>query len=595
MNWYQHLFQALFDNSWLVAWSYLIWPIGALISGRRATALNLADEVNLIDSVIAWTFFTSIIASLAVIVLLAGKAAGYFVGPLVMKVPFVPDLVRHSSDVLRSIYAWFDRSLYPATGYILYAAFFWALILLMDHVLRRSQKQPSSQLIGTILPLIMILIVGFLAGFALIVAGEGVLRNPATILIYLGFLTGFLSMLPRMNSLANKYEPKGVIKNRKFSLQPSSKNLDHGYFHAFLAFTVLLAFWYNLTIGQNIAITFFAASIGGLLAIIGFAALVYTFSFQTISKMKYRRLISSDTKAFQFSSVIVIISSLFGLVLVDGDIYLDANAPFLRDALLAGLFVCSFCGLINAALSVMLLFKHVSEVLEQGGRDSASASIYIYEGHSSGDFSALNMEKTGLSSFREMLEDQNVNVEAIEKLNTSDFIEPYRQIIVLPRFNQDFPEKSANALQDIVGAGVILLVLCESTDLPFKKNLLLSFGFPVPAVMKDYGNVYIPRADDPARREIVARAKQHIVFPGSTGSMPLMQTDVFDAEDGTRYEDIVVARKFGAGFVVVAGAHGIFENAELATRARARHVECLLKAMLSLFPEPMPTPCFADC
>jgi len=489
------------------------------------------------------------------------------------------DIARLSAPVVDPAYAALDQLLAPATPAILYFAMVVMLFKSFDWI---SPKTPRGQ--G-----IVIALVSMSFGYASFVAIADLIRNPWQILIYGGFGFGMLGMTMRGGAIPREFSTDKIF-NLTIRREQNEAQSNWTFFaRTSLIFVTLCGFWYKLTISETVLVSFYSASIGGLLAIIGFAALVFTFTFDTINAVRFKRQIAADTKSFQQAAMVVLVAAILGLVLANGPVRLDGNGIGARDAMNVGLFVCAFNGMLVAADSVLTLFKHVVSALVDAGVEDARANVRFDECRTPAAYSILSDKNPGLSELRNLLEDGGSNVIPYTDAPFVNLAQTPNLIIVMPTIDREVPASLFQHYGQVIERGHILLVLTDQDDYAHKRALLAHFGFDEPKFLEAATDlpVHIGKRikEDPRP---MGHIPVSILYDRAEGQELLMEASGLLFRPDIKVPGVAVARRFGDGWVVVFSAAAALRNAKLRNSFNFRVAHALLDELVGLLPNAQP-------
>lgn len=603
MSVFDHLLVAFYGGSTVTALQHLWWlPFMTVMLWIQNSLASKKSENEFAEGVVAALGGFALLGMAGGIGMMIYSGFDYFVAPFVERLPIVGGLWRTLLDWLGWTYAWWNMRLAPATDGILYTAFLLAVVAFclvvggfMTRLEERAKAAGKKIPHATSVMLMMVLAFVVALGLPIHVAMLGIFKNPVSIFPYLGFALGFITLFPRLvNINARKLstrEERGVTFRgiEKFEFKQAV-----GLFTLGIVLVVLLAFWFRLEITEQAQLAFFSTAVGGLLAIIGFAALVFTFTYETIGSMNIRRIIAEDTKSFQLAATVVIITSIFGLCLASDPLVLDPDTRSVGRSFRSGLIVCAFCGLLIAATSVLALFTHVADTLIKRGKENAILNFWFFEGNTAKENSALSGKPAGLSELQIYLEDQGCEVKSFNHAELQTLVETPRLVIAVPRTNSPLTEEQFDPVEQIVAMGSILILITDAADLPNKERVLQKFGFSEPLTTSgdDPWPLYVCSEDKDFARQQISSAFKPVIFAKSDGQFVLMRTAQIRNQDGTVAEDIIVARRVGRGWVIVVGTLQTFENQHLSNKRNFRQVDCLLQAVLGLMPPERPAACF---
>ena len=297
----------------------------------------------------------------------------------------------------QAAYQWLDGWLAPTTDFVL---LFGSLIAIP--FTRESQSSRAKLFTTAIGIWFFISIV-----ICLYLAIAGLVRHPLLAIVYLGFGLALLGFDASSKSTL-KYSSEYLLRGFKIR-RIQETGLKGDPVRIALILLVVAAFWFRLSITDAVLINFYSTAIAGLLAIMGFAALVFTFAYEVIPTMRLKREVAEDTRSVQRSATTVVVASVCGLLLTNGPIVLAPDTNLLT-MLRVGIFVCAFAGLLIATDTVMTLFRHLVRVLADLGNFNAALNVYFEESRTPDANSVTSETTVGLSELRGFLEERGCNV-----------------------------------------------------------------------------------------------------------------------------------------------------------------------------------------
>ena len=424
-------------------------------------------------------------------------------------------------------------------------------------------------------------------------AAMGLRENPAAVFIYGGAALGLISFdLSKLNTMATRYSSESLL--RGFKIRRIERAwVDRTIVVRFGLFIAIIAlFWFGLSLSETVLTTFYSAAISGLLTIIGFAALVFTFIYEAIPTMRLRREVAADTRTVQQAATIAVVASVFGLIFTKGELTLGASHPDFMGALRAGLFVCAFSGLVLATETVMMLFRLVATVLADLGNANAPATVIFEESRTPDVNSATSEAATGLSELRNCLEERGCNVIPLADAPWESLAGTRHLILVIPRVDQVLGNALFQGYARVIEDGNILLMLTDPQDWEHKRDFAQHFGFSEPELVE--GENWLPvrcaESDGSAGRSIGA-VPTPLIFPQNAGEISLFElaSGEPDANGAITPRPVAVARQLGKGWVVIASSVPAFQNAQLQQSRDFRLVHALFDQLMQLFPEIRPS------
>lgn len=469
-------------------------------------------------------------------------------------------------------FGWIDEALQPATANMLLAA---ALVLFM--ILLNTVKAPRWR--GAVVSVFVIL--ALIANSRIVLA---FLDQPLDLLPLFGFMLGARSLATGKSSILNILQGAAQRGLAVKDAEAVNYSLDLPLRLLFV-WMLVAVFWYPVTISVEIQIAFYSAAIGGLMAVIGFAALLFTFSYEQIKASRLRRDLARNTSEFQSAALPVVIASIFGLATATGGITFQAAGTSVEQAIRAALALCAFSGLIISTQLIMRTFHEFTLGMASLKRSDAIANIFIEESLSDSACSSSSEHGRGLLEFINLMEDQGCNITRIDGLSRGALLSSRRSILILPPSKAEVPAAMFEDIAMFVFNGGILLVLTGSNDLDRKAPLLKALEFPAPI-----------KADEDGERAVIC-LKPGLHYGKISGVMstgltfrcgPVIPIVAFaDDQDFAQGADPVapvVAKRYQYGWVVVATSLKPFENATINTSHDSRFATEFLDVLLSLFP-----------
>lgn len=495
-----------------------------------------------------------------------------------------PPIEARLGPLVQTPYGALYEILGPATGFFLLSCPFVVLVLL-----------PGGD--GRLLRVLRVVfgtwaVVAGCIGFYL--AANGLGKNLATAFIYGGAMLGLTSFdISKLNTMATRYSSETLLRGFKIRRIERAWVKDRTVVVRFGLFLAIIAlFWFGVVLSEAVLTTFYSAAISGLLTIIGFAALVFTFIYEAIPTMRLRREVAADTRSVQQAATIAVVASIFGLILTKGELALGAPNPDMMGSIRAGLFVCAFGGLVLATETVMMLFRLVATVLADLGNANAPATVIFDESRTPDVNSATSETATGLSELRNCLEDRGCNVIPLADAPWESLAGTRRLILVIPRVNQMLGNALFQGYARVIEDGNILLMLTDPQDWEHKRAFAQHFGFSEPQLVQ--GENWLPvrcaEADGSAGRSIGA-VPTPLIFPQDAGEISLFElaSGEPDANGLITTQSVAVARRLGNGWVVIASSVPAFQNAQLQQSRDFRLVHALFDQLMQLLPETRPS------
>ncbi len=255
------------------------------------------------------------------------------------------------------------------------------------------------------------------------------------------------------------------------------------------------AFYLGLTISPGVQISYYMALLSGLLAIIGFLALIFTFTFEMLNSHSIRRSIAADTKRAQSAMMVLVGFSIVGLFV--SDIPLNFDLLAIDATNIVGMAIFSFCVIGGAAaIDFTMDFFHriVDFVTDNNIASSTGMSFAFAEMNTATASSSVSLGPTGLATMRTHLEEKGDRVLAIEKADAVSLRRLGRTVIVLPRVSSAVSRADAEFYRNFVKRGNGMLILADQSDVEHKKELLSVFGveaWPVPKELEKIQPIFL--------------------------------------------------------------------------------------------------------
>lgn len=554
---------------WGTYFSFIELTIGvvfALIFGLFLKVRSVrADPANLFD---AWgqlkIFFVMwAIGSLILVAIgLSEKVLGNIADQIV---PLVAQVGPINNSIAR-LYGELDAALAPATLNVL------ILILISTLILKEFRYGKFGFLFFSILIVLL--------SVAIALGAVAVLRAPFTLMVYAGLYMGLVPALSRLESFTDNYGINAIWRGIKVR---QSKEVFKSHSIVLVVFAwcsfAFLGFWYRITVAEEVQIALYAAAIGGLLAVAGFAALVFSFSFEMIAVRKIRRAIADDTKSFQGAVLLVIVTSVIGMLLSNGPIVLRLDETSFLMAARAGLFVCAVSGLFVATASVLLLFSSIANILTYSADHNERLAVLVIEDFDCSETSIHSAQPKGYAELRNYLERQGCSVTAAETGNSSPMLELGRPVAILPRHSKDLSERVVKFLLEYVQNGGVLWIFSDPTDWAHKRGITRQLGYYGQSFDGVAGltQVYPASKQDWSSNSDMIIVDNPLLFSESENTVALMRSLRGARSPELDANCVAMHWERGQGLVILSGCLTSIENRLFANLQNAQSLKLLIE------------------
>lgn len=485
------------------------------------------------------------------------------------KLPFLQVFRGFFNDAYDTI----DNVLAPATDNMLLAALIVAVIVYTSST---KLSRPAGLLLGSALSILLLIANSRIIG--------RILSEPPLLLSAIGFAIG---ARPLFGSSSSVFVLFGKSTDRSLKVKNAIKveyDFDLPIRLCFI-WLIFALFWYPVVVTSEVQIAFFSAAIGGLLAIVGFAALVFTFSYEQIRTARLRQVLARSTTDFQVSALPVIIASIFGLLITSGNLQFSQAGTDAWQATRIGIGLCAFSGLLISTHLILRTFREVTLGLAKLRSGEASANIFFEESLVDPRQSSTSASDFGLLEMAHVLEDAGCSITPIIGIEPGALLSTRRAVIIIPKSTAKVPQSSFESIKQLAGNGAILWIMTDESDWKNKKELLSYFGFPSPT--------FEPNGED---RAIVC-LKPGTTFGRISGSMPtrmafeverpLLPIVAFaesEVNKQSRLGSPMVAMGFDYGWIVVSTSLAPFINSHFRKSNDNRLVIDILESLSELFP-----------
>lgn len=348
---------------------------------------------------------------------------------------------------------------------------------------------------------------------------------------------------------------------------------------------IFTLFWYPVNVSSEVQIAFFSAAIGGLLAIVGFAALVFTFSYEQIRTARLRQVLARSTTDFQAAALPVIIASIFGLLITSGDLQFSHAGTDAWQATRIGIGLCAFSGLLISTHLILRTFREVTLGLAKLRSGETSANIFFEESLVDPRKSSTSGGDDGLLELTHILEDAGCSITPVIGIDPGALLSTKRAVIVIPKSNAEVPRSSFENIKQLVGNGAILWIMTDESDWKNKQELLSHFGFPSPT-LEPNGEVRAIVCLKPGMRfgRISGSMSTKMTFKVERPLLPIIAFAESEVNKQSGLGSPMVAMGFDYGWIVVSTSLAPFINSHFRKSNDNRLVSDILDSFSELFP-----------
>ncbi|GAB5446753.1 MAG: hypothetical protein Gyms2KO_16260 [Gymnodinialimonas sp.] len=339
----------------------------------------------------------------------------------------------------------------------------------------------------------------------------------------------------------------------------------------------ITAFWFHLPLAPGTLIGFYATAIGGLLAIVGFAALVFTFTHERMPTPNMGRKIGHDTRAIQTAAGATLICAIGGMLLVDGPLTLTLREMSGLQTVQATLLVVATTGFVYAIDGALALFQRVVDVMVDVDDRDTSCTVIFEEAGTPLFQSATGDDKQGHVQMREHLELSGCKTIVAQKALWVGIAGQKNPVLMLARTNTTY--RTDPNYRHFVEQGGTLIVLADRTDLSRKRAILDMFGFDVTARASGHWKNVAP---DGIFSERTGFAETHRVYVSlcirpAPGDRILAETAPETPGAPFVSEPFILSRRHGEGQVILVGSLSLFSNENINERRTFRILDRLLQ------------------
>jgi len=405
-----------------------------------------------------------------------------------------------------------------------------------------------------------------IAGFVLLgLAVNVMIQNPAAALLYASAipivqLYGFSTSI----RLQKVYTTKALFRDFELASELEEDGRMSELVRTMSLVLTITAFWFHLSVAPDTQIAFFASVIGGLLAIVGFAALVFTFTHERLPTPAMGRQIGTDTRAAQKAAGATLMCAIVGILMTDGPLTLDIREMSLVEVFRATALFVSVIGFAYAIDSALILFRHVVEVMVEVDSRETSMTVIFEEGNIPSHNSAAYKEGNGHSQLREALEHAGCATLVAKSAQWSGIFRQNNPILFLGRRGSPYQEQAIPFFNSFVERGGLLLILTDKSDLPNKLALMSSFGIQVSGRdIPHWGAAKLRKQADeellPDRYDAYISLSLH----SDEDDKVIVETTFSGADLPFVSEPLAFLRPYGKGKVIVVGSLFLFTNNNL--------------------------------
>ena len=454
-----------------------------------------------------------------------------------------------------AIYGELDSYLSPATGYTL-------LITPLAIILMVGDSKIKPKLILSALNIWVA--VSFLALFAIGV--DIILDNPYSIILFAAIvpiinLYGFSTSI----NLKKGYSKETFFRDIKIARNKTTNDRSSTIIRGLTLIAVLTSFWFYLTIDAEALIAYYAAIIAGLLAVVGFAALVFTFTYEKLPTPRLRRQIGVDTRSAQTAAGLTLISAVAGLLLIDDSLTLNVRPMDWIEIIRVTVLFFSVVGFVFAIDGILILFHHIVDIMIEVDPRETSMSVIFEERSIQKHLSANSTDVQGHADMRAYMEEAGCSVLVAKEILWSAMVKLKKTIIVFgPRLDAYNPQEF-EGLHEFVEQGDILIIMTNSTDLSTKADLLSCFGIFPTVRSHSYWGAAIDLKNREGKIIWQERHNAHISLNlrPDPSDIILVETASLDPDQFFVSEPLIYAKRVGKGAVIVVGSLYLWTNQNL--------------------------------
>lgn len=471
------------------------------------------------------------------------------------------------------VYPALDHAFAPATGNMLLA-----MLIVAVMIIAASSK--LSRRVGFFW--VSVLAILLLTANAWIVGR--LLSEPLLLLSALGFSIGVRPLFGGSQSVFALFDKS---TNRSLRVKNAIR-LEYDFdlpIRLCFIWLIFTLFWYPVVVPSEVQLAFFSAAIGGLLAIVGFAALVFTFSYEQIRTARLRQVLARSTTDFQVAALPVIIASIFGLLMTSGDLQFSQAGTNAWQATRVGIGLCAFSGLLISTHLILRTFREVTLGLAKLRSGEESANIFFEESLVDPRQSSTSGGYLGLLEMTHILEDAGCSITPIIGIDPGALLSTKRAILIIPKSTAEVPQSSFESIKQVVGNGAILWIMTDESDWKYKQNLLSYFGFPSPKIETSGGDHAIICLKPGTRfGRISGSMPTRMTFGIERPLVPIIAFTETEVNKQTGLGSPMAAMGFDYGWIVVSTSLDPFVNSHFRKSSDNRLLSDILESFGELFP-----------
>jgi len=347
----------------------------------------------------------------------------------------------------------------------------------------------------------------------------------------------------------------------------------------------IAAFWFYLALSVEILTAFYTAIITGMLAILGFAVLVFSFTYEKLPNPHMRRQIGADTHASQKAAGITLITSLFGLLLIDGSLILNLREMGILETLRATLLLSTFIAFVFAVDSILILFKHIVDILIDFDPRNTALNVVFEEANIRPHLSATSNDAQGHAELRAYLEDAGASSLVTKYVTFSALMKQKNTVLIQGERIAEYNSSGFEAYREFVEQGDILVVLTNKQDLPKKRELLKHLGIIIHPREETYWGAAKLKIYDEHRVVLNEIHSAHISLQMTVekSDVVLVQSASLDPSYLHVSEPLIYARPIGKGLVIVVGSLYFWTNQNLRKHRTFRLLDSVIDVIKAHF------------
>lgn len=247
---------------------------------------------------------------------------------------------------------------------------------------------------------------------------------------------------------------------------------------------MFLAYWFSARIASEVLIQLYSALLSGLLAVAGFAGLVFTFSYDRISMARQRAKVARDTselyRVIGFLSAACIIGFAF---FSSNPVAFEVRSAGIPSALATIAALVVIFGTILAIKMTITLFVELVGIFTGTAKSSNGITLVVAEVMRDPSLGTSSDSPGGFSHLKGYAEDQGFGVQTLPSVDVNA-LEPHLSdaIVLIPRSDSDADLSSlSNLCRWYVSKGGTLIVTIDQYDAQAKTALLKAFDLKATA------------------------------------------------------------------------------------------------------------------